>query len=124
MKSLRHRPRLFFRDCSSLADRPASCKKIDHGDESYLLSGGKWYQVARNFVDKVNASFERIDRIDLALPEYDDDSEGKYLKRVRAGWPKRLFRLNGSKVHLPWTSPKQNGILRSLYDKQRLDTRK
>lgn len=56
--------------------------EIDHGDESFLLSGGKWYQVARSFVEEVNQSFQRIPRIELPLPEYDDDSEGLYLKRT------------------------------------------
>lgn len=59
--------------------------EIDHGDESFLLSGGKWYQVARSFVDEVNRSFDRIPRIELTLPEYDDDSEGLFLVRAAAG---------------------------------------
>jgi uncharacterized protein (TIGR04141 family) len=56
--------------------------EIDHGEDSYLLSGGSWYQVARNFVQEVNQSFNRIERVDLGLPEYQDGSEGRYLQRV------------------------------------------
>jgi uncharacterized protein (TIGR04141 family) len=56
--------------------------EIDHGDESFLLSGGKWYQVAKRYVDEVNSSFNRIERIDLSLEEYDDDSEADYLDRI------------------------------------------
>jgi uncharacterized protein (TIGR04141 family) len=57
--------------------------EIDDGAESYLLSGGKWYQVAQNFVKRVNESFVNIARVELGLPEYHEDkSETAYLKRI------------------------------------------
>lgn len=64
--------------------------EIDYGGESYLLSGGKWYQVARDFRDEVNNSFNRLQFIDLRWPEYDDDSEGAYLRRVQAQQPSQF----------------------------------
>jgi uncharacterized protein (TIGR04141 family) len=51
-------------------------------DGSYLLSGGRWYRVTRDFVAEVNASYDAIARYPVALPEYDDDSENAYNERV------------------------------------------
>jgi len=59
--------------------------ELDLRSESYLLSGGKWYRVTRDFVAEVNDSFARIPRYPAALPEYDDDSEGEYNERVANG---------------------------------------
>jgi len=59
--------------------------ELDVDNESYLLSGGKWYRVTRDFVAEVNESFARIPRYPAAFPEYDDDSEGAYNERVANG---------------------------------------
>lgn len=59
--------------------------ELDVDGESYLLSGGKWYRVTKDFVAEVNDSFARIPRYPLAFPEYDDDSEGAYNERVANG---------------------------------------
>jgi len=56
--------------------------ELDVRSESYLLSGGKWYRVTRDFVAEVNDSFARIPRYPTALIEYDDNSEGEYNERV------------------------------------------
>ncbi len=56
--------------------------ELDHGKDSYMLSGGKWYRVTHDFVQEVNESFNQLHRYPIALPEYDDDSEGEYNKRV------------------------------------------
>jgi len=59
--------------------------ELDDGNESYLLSAGKWYRVTRDFVVEVNESFAKIPRYPVAFPEYDDDSEGAYNERVASG---------------------------------------
>lgn len=56
--------------------------ELDVKNESFLLSGGKWYRVTRDFVADVNNSFANIPRYPTALPEYDDDSEGEYNEHV------------------------------------------
>ncbi len=56
--------------------------ELDHDGDSYLLSGGQWYRVTKDFVQEVNASFDRVPRYAKVLPEYDDDSEGAYNGRV------------------------------------------
>lgn len=58
--------------------------ELDHGKDSYLLSGGKWYRVTHDFVQEVNESFHRLPRYARALPEYDDESEGEYNERIAA----------------------------------------
>jgi len=56
--------------------------ELDVKNASYLLSGGKWYRVTRDFVADVNGSFAKIPRYQVAFPEYDDESEGAYNERV------------------------------------------
>lgn len=64
--------------------------ELDVNNESYLLSGGKWYRVTREFVADVNDSFARIPRYPAAFPEYDDDSEGSYNERIASGDAARI----------------------------------
>jgi uncharacterized protein (TIGR04141 family) len=71
--------------------------ELDLRNESYLLSGGKWYRVTRDFVAEVNDSFARITRYENALPEYDDNSEGEYNERVANGGT-RPFALMDKKI--------------------------
>lgn len=52
------------------------------GGQAYLLSGGKWYNVARDFVLTVNQAYDEIPNYEMELPKYDDDSEGEYNERV------------------------------------------
>lgn len=56
--------------------------EVDYNRNSYLLSGGKWYCVSKDFVQEVNDYFAAIPRYDVALPEYNDESEGAYNERV------------------------------------------
>lgn len=56
--------------------------EIEHEGDSYLLSGGKWYRVNRDFVTEVNEDFERLPRFADALADYDDDTEAAYCERV------------------------------------------
>ena len=56
--------------------------QIDFGGESYLLSDGKWYCLAQQFVRDVNAAYDPIPRYDQPLPQYQDETEGAYNERV------------------------------------------
>lgn len=64
--------------------------ELDVDKESYLLSGGKWYRVTKDFVADVNAAFASIPRYSTDLPEYDDASEETYNERVAAADPDRF----------------------------------
>ncbi len=56
-------------------------------DNAYLISAGKWYRVARNFVQGVNKDFDQIARFDHLLPEYCHESEGGYNESVARSDP-------------------------------------
>jgi len=56
--------------------------EIEYDRDTYLLTSGSWYRVARNFVDAVNRYVRGIPATTVALPEYDDDSEEEYNKRA------------------------------------------
>lgn len=56
--------------------------ELDHQGDSYLLSGGSWYRVKRDFVDQVNAAVDLIPNYDRPLAEYDDASESDYIRRT------------------------------------------
>ena len=56
--------------------------ELDHQHDTYVLSGGKWYLVTRNFVKKVNDFFDKITRYTYALPVFNDKSEENYNTRI------------------------------------------
>ncbi len=56
--------------------------ELDHQGHTYLLSGGKWYRLGRDFVTEVNKYFEQLPRFDTELPEYNDNSEETYNARI------------------------------------------
>src|SRR5581483_5283961 len=56
--------------------------EVQLNQKSYLLSGGKWYQVDDDFVDSINRVVRDIPVVDLGLPEYADEKEGDYNARA------------------------------------------
>lgn len=56
--------------------------ELEKDKETYVLSGGKWYIIARDFVANVNQSFSEIPNYSIPLPIYNDDSERTYNERV------------------------------------------
>lgn len=58
--------------------------EIDDPDNSYFLSGGKWYRTAKLFVDQVNDSVREIPVLNGYLPDYADKTEDDYNIRVAA----------------------------------------
>jgi uncharacterized protein (TIGR04141 family) len=58
--------------------------ELDHKGSSYLLSGGKWYSVVKDFVQRVNNEFAQIPRYDGVFSDYTDtdESEGYYNERI------------------------------------------
>lgn len=78
--------------------------EIERGGTAYLLSGGKWYRVDRDFVATVNRSVARI-VANSELPAYADKSEEHYNKRVAresagktALLDRKLIRVGGTAV--------------------------
>jgi uncharacterized protein (TIGR04141 family) len=62
------------------------------------LSGGSWYRVKRDFVDQVNSAVNQISTFDQPLPEYDDNSEGDYVKRVAKSNPAAFAAMDGKTI--------------------------
>ena len=56
--------------------------EVEHAGETYLLSSGRWYKVASGFVGLVNDFYRLAPRLEIGLPEYNDDSETAYNQRV------------------------------------------
>lgn len=56
--------------------------ELEKDKKTYLLSGGKWYNVNSDFVASVNQSYADIPKYQVELPKYNDDSESKYNERV------------------------------------------
>jgi len=56
--------------------------EIEHEGKTFLLSGGKWYSVQADFVQKVNTALETIRNYEGELPVYRDSSEPQYLERI------------------------------------------
>lgn len=56
--------------------------ELQFNQKSYLLTGGKWYQVDEEFVESVDRIVREIPTCDLGLPEYKDKTEGKYNERA------------------------------------------
>ena len=52
--------------------------EIHDGDEIFLLTGGRWYRVAREFVRKVDEDIARLPATAYELPRYSHESEAKY----------------------------------------------
>jgi uncharacterized protein (TIGR04141 family) len=56
-----------------------------YSDNSYFLSGGKWYKIVTKFVEQVNSAVGKIPVLEGFLPDYADDTEDLYNARVGAG---------------------------------------
>ena len=69
--------------------------EIERGDDTYLLTNGKWYCVSDTFLQRVNLAFDAIPRATFALPNYNDESEGAYNVRVRDGEPTQFALMDG-----------------------------
>lgn len=55
-----------------------NCEIDDTKGNAYLLSGGKWYRIAKNFVEEVNAFVKGVGRYDFEFPDYCHKNEAKY----------------------------------------------
>ena len=70
------------------------------GDDGnvYLISAGKWYKVARKFVQGVNEYFNQLPRFDHPLPEYCHEGEGDYNESVARNDPETFALLDRKNI--------------------------
>lgn len=74
--------------------------EVEHGGDSFLLSGGKWYRVKADFVEKTNAAYSRIPDYEATFSEYGDSSESDYLKRICAADSKRFALMDQKNISI------------------------
>jgi uncharacterized protein (TIGR04141 family) len=61
--------------------------EVDQGQDTYLLTTGRWYKVGHQFLENVNAAVAAIPQSSLQLPNYHDKSETEYNARVKEESP-------------------------------------
>lgn len=52
--------------------------EVEHGGKTYLLSGGQWFEIKKDFVDTVNEFFDGMKVFEHSLPDYQHSKEGAY----------------------------------------------
>lgn len=72
--------------------------ELEYQGDAYLLTAGTWYKVRRNFVKQVNEAVAGIPDYERTLSEYDDASEGHYVKRVAKADPKHFAAMEGKTI--------------------------
>lgn len=68
--------------------------EIDLEGDTYLLSAGKWYRLSKNFVQEVNDDVKRLPKYSRSLPEFKDETEEEYNRRVASSDPKTFALLD------------------------------
>lgn len=68
--------------------------EVDLEGDTYLLSAGKWYRVSKDFVQEVNDEVKRLPKYSHALPDFKDETEEEYNKRVASADPKTFALLD------------------------------
>jgi uncharacterized protein (TIGR04141 family) len=84
---------------------------------TYFLSDGRWFAVAKNLVKQVNAEVAQIPTHKTKFPEYGDETEGEYNKRVAIADPK-AYALMDIKL-IPWGGGSSKFEFCDLYSKNR-----
>lgn len=80
------------------------CLCFEHveADHVYLLADGKWYRIARSYVDAVEESFRAVVSASAELPPYDAASEAEYNQALAGPTFKlidrKLARLGGDPI--------------------------
>jgi len=91
--------------------------EVDHLGARFLLTGGKWYRIAPDYVAEVNEAVAAIPNCDLHWPEYDDGSETEYNARVASGAPGTLALMD--RVNIPYGGGHSTFEFCDLYTRDR-----
>lgn len=52
--------------------------EVEHEGKTYLLSGGQWFEIKKEFVDTVNDFFDSVKAFEISLPAYKHAKEAEY----------------------------------------------
>lgn len=94
-------------DGAPLLSKPAYSwiySEIEYKNSSYLLTGGAWYQLDQDYVSEINDFYNKIERWADTLPEFDDECEGDYNKRVCEERPQDYCLVDKALVYLSGAS--------------------
>lgn len=56
--------------------------EVEHNGAMYVLNDGKWFSVAKDFVERTDKDYADVPMSKLALPEYNGGGEGAYNESV------------------------------------------
>ena len=71
--------------------------EVDDGERKYILTGGKWFCINNNFVQRTNIAFNHIDRSSISLPVYQGGNEGSYNQSVAKIHPDKFKLMDAGK---------------------------
>jgi uncharacterized protein (TIGR04141 family) len=91
--------------------------EIEQGDETFLLSNGKWYRITTDFVHEVNEAFRRLPRYRHNLPKYQDASETAYNLRAVESEPLRYALMD--RKNIQYGGGKSSQEFCDLFSKQK-----
>ena len=74
--------------------------EVNYHSDIYVLNNGNWYKVNRGFAEQVNGFFSRVPKYGKTLPNYDDDTEGDYNKRVANEDPNSFVLLDKKNIRV------------------------
>lgn len=60
--------------------------EIIYGNEVYMLNGGNWYRIDKDYKNEIASYMSRIASSSLSYPPYDGCDEGEYNKRTCEQW--------------------------------------
>jgi uncharacterized protein (TIGR04141 family) len=75
--------------------------EVHHRKHIYLLNTGKWYEVAPDFLLRVDQSIDAVSDEGISLPDYHDASEGAYNERVAREQPDRFVLMDRKLIRYP-----------------------
>ena len=74
--------------------------EVTHESDVYILNNGKWYRISNIFASQINDFFSNAPLYDQQLPEFNDETEGDYNKRVAEEEPDSFVLLDKKNIKI------------------------
>lgn len=72
--------------------------ELDHEGKSYLLSGGQWFEINKDFVMAIDEFYAAMPKYSEPLLEYNHDNEGSYNKALAASNPSKWAPMDAKQI--------------------------
>jgi uncharacterized protein (TIGR04141 family) len=95
-----------------------NCEIDDAEGNAFLLSGGKWYRVTKDFVKEVNSFVGNLTRYPFAFPKYGHQSEAEYNREVSNSDNERFVLCDAKNI--PYGGGKSKIEFCDVYDRERV----